>query len=82
MNMKQSRRTIERHIERGDIAKVAKNMGVKWQSAYQYIRGSRQNSPAAQKYLIEMAAVIAERKKSAHEADKETANKIEQILQL
>lgn len=70
-------RLIEQRRQHGDIAEVARRAGVKYQSAYQYIRGTRAHSKGRIKYLEILANVIADRAK----AEKEETKIIEKILQ-
>lgn len=80
MNLNRARRIIDRHIQHGDMAAAAREMGVQWQTVQQHIRGNRQTAPAAGKYIIALAKAIRDRKQREREADDATADAIRKIL--
>lgn len=81
MNLKQARRLIDRHIRHGDMATAAREMGVQWQTVQQHIRGNRQASPAAQKYILKVAEVIGDRKRQERLADSETTKEAKRLIE-
>lgn len=82
MNLKTAKLLISKHIQHGDMATAARELDVQWQTVQQHIRGNRQNSPAARKYILKVAQVIGERRRKEQQTDTETANEVKRLLAL
>ena len=82
MNLKTAKLLISKHIQHGDMATAARELDVQWQTVQQHIRGNRQNSPAARKYILKVAQVIGDRRRKEHAADTETTNEVKRLLAL